>query len=267
MTSALEAVLGRALLGDALLRTALSTLFFFSVNFSVQVVCARHFPPFNQLSPAKQLKFRSFSTSAIHSILASALCLALVVFPDTDIEADRVYGYSLRANRVFSITVGFFLYDLYNCFPPGGCIQWEFIAHHLASAVCYVFVQFPFLAYYAVRLLLYELSTPFLNLRQILLLLGHTGTPTLRFAEKSFGIVFVLVRILMGVPLSALAFRDVYLLVTEGEPHSVGIVAYFTIANLGLNGLNLHWLRLLIRTARKKRGASAGSGGGDKKQQ
>ncbi|GBG30464.1 Transmembrane protein 56 [Hondaea fermentalgiana] len=205
----------------------------------------RHNRP-QSISHDEKVHWNAMVLSFVHSVTVSCLCSSLVLFPDESIEIDRAYGRSERAMLAFSISCGFFLYDTKNCFKSTGP-QWPYIFHHVACFFCYNFVQYPFLQYYAVRFLLFELSTPFMNIRSLMLLLGRKGTPLFQAIERSFALSFLIVRILMGVPLSLFAFYDAYVLYESGKQHSTPVMAYFCFANAGLNALNLFWMSTMVQ--------------------
>jgi hypothetical protein len=261
--AAMEAVLGDALTQRQLARTLTAVAGFWAVQVAADLWLQRVVPrEYGQLSVDDRRQLTSYFTSMAHALAVSFLCVGLVAFPDGPIERDRVYGRSDRANLAFSTATAFFLYDLRNLRSSKG-VEWTYVYHHSACALCYALVQHPFLAYYAVRLLLYELSTPFLNVRQGLVLLGRKSSPVLPIAEKLFGYSFLIIRLAMGLPLSYMALRDARALYQSGRQHSTAVMAYFVVANLGLNGLNLFWSYMLIRKRLKQRRG----GHDDKKEQ
>jgi len=180
-------VLGHALDSDNVRSCGLAVLFFFLLRGLTPSVATAYVPGYASLNKDGQFKFNSYAVALVHATAVSVLCLSLVVFPDRALERDRLYGLSERASFVFSISAGFFLYDLSNCRDADMKVDrasFLYMVHHLASALCYILVQSPFLQYYAVRLLLYELSTPFLNVRNMLLLLGHKGSLAVELSER-----------------------------------------------------------------------------------
>lgn len=245
-------VLGRALDAPQLQLSVASFTFFLVVNNVVVHWASQHnVPEYRELSSDGKRHWRAVVTSLLHAVVVCSMCVWIVLFPEVDIEENRIYGYSLLGNQAFAIASGFFLYDTTNCFKSTGPM-YAYIAHHLASFLCYTFVQYPFLCYYAVRFLLYELSTPLLDVRSMLLVLKRKDTALFVAVEKTFGLTFFAVRICMGIPLSLQAFRDTYYLFDANEQHSTPVAIFFIFANLGLNALNVHWMGLMFKKALKK---------------
>eukprot|EP00512_Aurantiochytrium_limacinum_P003910 CAMPEP_0171500488 /NCGR_PEP_ID=MMETSP0958-20121227/9014_1 /TAXON_ID=87120 /ORGANISM="Aurantiochytrium limacinum, Strain ATCCMYA-1381" /LENGTH=264 /DNA_ID=CAMNT_0012035165 /DNA_START=164 /DNA_END=958 /DNA_ORIENTATION=- len=241
----LEPWLGRAL-SERQLQIVLTSFTVLNILYPIVAwMSARFVPQYKNFHPDERIHWNSMILSFTHATLVSGICASLVLFPDYAIEVDREFGYSKRAATAFAISSGFFLYDIKNCFKSTGP-QWAYIFHHVACFFCYECVQYPFLPYYAVRFLLFELSTPFMNTRSVLMLLGRKDTALFKAIEHSFVLSFLVVRILMGIPLSIFAFIEAYDMYMASRQHSTFIMAFFTLANFGLNALNLNWLSIMM---------------------
>jgi len=207
---------------------------------------------YSKFTPREKTNWVNLIISFVHAVIVCSLSMYVVVSPDGTMEEDRVYGSSDMANLICAIAAGYFFFDMGACLT-GEKVDPLMVFHHLASFLCYTFVQYQFLAYYAVRLLLYELSTPLLDIREMMLLLGYRNTPQLAKVEKAFGIVFLAARILYGIPLSIGALYDVMnVWWSSNSVHSDFIVVYFIVANVGLNTLNIMWLTKMIRKKQTK---------------
>mmetsp|Transcript_6221 Transcript_6221/g.11550 ORF Transcript_6221/g.11550 Transcript_6221/m.11550 type:complete len:265 (+) Transcript_6221:218-1012(+) len=228
-----------------------STVGFFALQKLCGFVSLAVWPTYRAMTSGEKKKVSAWIVALFHAVLVSFMCAKLVAFPEDQLLQDRVYGKSNAANLVFTISTGYFLYDIQNCVSENG-IMWPFTAHHVASSICYVLVQRPFLPYYAIWFLLYEVSTIFLNIRNIMSHSGHGSHPLMPFFEKCFGYSFILVRIGMGIPISLMAVYDTLTAYNDGKLHSVPVMVYFMIANAGLNGLNLFWLTKILAAARGK---------------
>lgn len=103
------------------------------------------------------------------------------------------YGFSDKVNLIFSISTGYFMWDTYTiatrrfmkrdpqmlvhsvrCYASRRIPSYFFYASlQIVCSFTYLFGQFPFLHYYGVRFLLFELSSIPLQLRQLLILLEY----------------------------------------------------------------------------------------------
>lgn len=109
--------------------------------------------------------------------------------------------------------------------------------------------QFPFLNYWGPYFLLFELSTPLLHVRKAMLLTGNKGHPWFPAIESAFAFSFFVARILVGVPMSALVWRDLLQLLNGDvrNIHSHFVVYFYLVANFALCSLNLVWFWNMIK--------------------
>ena len=195
--------------------------------------------------------------------------------------ADVVYGDpDPRLHALVAVSVGYFLWDagvcaLYRCAP-------SFWAHAWACLLVFAFALHPVFLPMAPLFLLRELSTPFLNARGALLLVGRTESALFKACEQLFGVTFLLSRVVMGVPVSVLWWRAVaprvaghfgwYGAGVAGDArfalHSAPVVCFFMGADVLLTALNVVWSRKIVRmalgaprkpTKRVRRAKSSGS--------
>jgi len=194
-----------------------------------------------------------------HATLASILCL-YTIFTLPPKVVNNVYAYSPESETIFSISTGYFLWDtivsIVFSWGPG------FISHGIACSAVYGFSLFPFLHYWGLYFLLYELSTPFLHLRWLSLQLGvHKTRPVLfGIIQYTFVVVFILVRIVLGTLASYQWWGQMIALLSGTynggvAPHSKFVVFAYLGANIVLNGLNWLWFAQIISTAMGRGGA------------
>ena len=104
-----------------------------------------------------------------------------------------------------------------------------------------------------------EFSTPFLNLRNIMLQLKQTKTPLFTICTYMFALTFFVLRIFVGIPRSYIFWQDIldllfYNRMNNLNPkHPIIIVYYMLLANIILNGLNIFWAYKIIQSVTKKR--------------
>lgn len=142
--------------------------------------------------------------------------------------------------------------------------------------------QRPFLNYYASVFILYELSTPFLNVHWFCDKLGMTGTKLQLYNGIVLLITFFSARLIWGVGQSAVVWYDMYralytgpnteymsvtpagaekllpggedvmVFAREAGPLPVWLVAVYLASNLTLTALNFVWFGKMIKAVRKR---------------
>ena len=219
------------------------------------------------LSAKDRRDFEISFASMAHAALASLVSLSVVAFPDETIgigDAAKLFGFSPRAQAMFGVTTGFFVWDLFTILTDPTQFDWPFLVHAVVCLSVYVLGQYPIFHYYGSAFLLFELSTPALNLRKMLLALGRKGTPLFVLTERTFGLLFLSARILFGLPISYLFLRDVRMLLSHPEiPHHRRALSFFILANLSMCTLNLYWFwGMLKKFLRPKAGGKKSQGQG-----
>lgn len=188
----------------------------------------------------------------IHAAVVSALSFNLAFFStDPALEADHINGISDQAQMIFAISCAYFFYDFLYLVFVAYKLDVEMVAHHTVVFTCFMIVQQPFLQYYSIRIILFELSTIFLNIRQMLKYVEKTQSSFYAFVETSFGVSFVLVRVVYGVTMSAGAFNEVYQ--KRNEVTRTRSMCFIGLANFFMTALNLYWLNIIVRTKFKKK--------------
>jgi len=238
--------------GEAVGARQMQRMAAFTIVWTVIDAIAERFAPKSIEDNDERRRFSGRVTGFVHAV--SVICIAFWILLDPEetreTELDRLYGFSDRANLLFAHSCGFFLWDIFVCLGASK-IDVGFLCHAIACFVCYLFGQYPYLHYWGVRFLLYELSTPFLNAMLIMRQLGYQGT--LHDVLKNlFGYTFLVVRIFYGFYISAYFTKDSVELLQSGRAHSTFAVSYYLLANVVLNGLNSFWLYKMLLTRSKK---------------
>lgn len=117
----------------------------------------------------------------------------------------------------------------------------KFLAHAIVCGSAYWLAQVPYFNYYTIRFLLFELSTPFLNIRNALVVAD--ANETLKFISTVlFGLSFVGCRIVYGIP-TAIDFVMYLLSLIEQQPEDLSVpVLYFSVfAISSMSLLNVVW--------------------------
>ncbi|EPQ32021.1 uncharacterized protein PFL1_00219 [Pseudozyma flocculosa PF-1] len=166
------------------------------------------------------------------------------------LAVDRLYGYDYEAGEVYAVALGYFIWDSYISIRHEGP---GFVAHGLVAFTAFILVYYPVFMYDGLGFLLWELSTPFLNIHWFLDKLGMTGT-TLQLVNAVFLLgTYVGARLTFGVYNSISFFKFV---VSPPTPHHPPIPRYianfYMTGNVILNSLNFFWFRAMVRAVQKR---------------
>jgi hypothetical protein len=163
-----------------------------------------------------------------------------------DIENDKIYGRSHFFEKHLGAPL--LTYQFWNfvfCASVTELRDTITLLHHVASGLCAFFSMHPFLQYYglffygvpevtSVPLTFVSLckSFPFLK----------TDYPRLHEISKwTFGILFLIIRLILWTYVSAMFWMDTVNLVLHGTPHSMFVVGYYCIANVILTSMQYFW--------------------------
>ena len=233
-------MLGEALNSSQLTLMILSMITWEVVRRAAKMVFTRVLSFSPDISRELGLSF----ASTIHAIVASMLSLALVA---TERRPASLYHRFELSQFTYAISSGFFAWDLLivvfvEKFDPA------FLLHAMSCLLCYVFGQFPFLNYWGVYFLLFEISTPLLHLRKAMLVTGNKQSKWFSRVEVGFALAFFIARIVVGIPMSILVWQDLLDLLNEPHlVHSHFVVYFYLLANTLLCGLNIFWFSTMVR--------------------
>ncbi|MCJ1317412.1 hypothetical protein MMC15_002736 [Xylographa vitiligo] len=195
--------------------------------------------------------------SLLQSIVINGLTLWLMYADDDRRQMDwraRVWGYSGATGMVQGFATGYFLWDVLVSAADPGLFGWGAVAH-AGSALAVSLLGFrPFVNYYGLNFVLYELSTPFLNIHWFLDKVGMTGS----WAQLINGIVllttFACSRLLWGTYQSVNLYRDVWrAMQTPAElPVPRWLALAYLASNTVLSVLNVYWFGRMVRTVRAR---------------
>ncbi|KAH7083403.1 TLC domain-containing protein [Paraphoma chrysanthemicola] len=245
----------------------------------------RIYPSFNART---KLNWDVHIVSFVQSVVICSLAL-WVMWADTERHEmdtkERVHGYTGASGLIQAFAGGYFLWDLVitvqnvKIFGIG-------MLFHAISALCVFSLGFrPFVNFYAPTFILYELSSPFLNIHWFCDKLNMTGS-TLQFVNGVFLLfTFFSCRLCWGTYNSFLVFADILraykagavtvsdpefgklsnnttlgnagfkhdvLQFAEGQTVPLWLAGAYLASNLILNGLNWFWFGKMIETLRKR---------------
>ncbi|KAF9792113.1 DUF887-domain-containing protein [Thelephora terrestris] len=214
-------------------------------------------------------KWNCRGVSLIH--VAFVIPLAIRCLDSPALSADRAFGWDERAGTLFAIAAGYFLWDTIDTITHFEAFG--FVAHgschfadnrsvariyqrRSAGTACF-FVYFlcfrPFLAYYAVRCLLWEGSTIFLNLHWYMDKSGFSGSRIQLINGCFLLLSFIALRIIYGGFISFEFFRTV-LQVRNEVPLAVSL--YYACGNAVLQSLNWIWMIAILKGFKKRMSGS-----------
>jgi len=165
------------------------------------------------------------------------------VLTDNELMKDKVFGYDRNAGNVYAIACGYFLWDACTSIKHVNEFGLSFVFHGLTSFAVFIFSFRPILNYYGAVFLMYELSTPFLNIHWFMDKLGKTGSRLQLVNGIILLLAFFSARIVFGYIMSYKAYVSVMAVIDE-VPTFLCIL--YGAANVVLNGLNVIWFYKMI---------------------
>ncbi|ORY56672.1 DUF887 domain-containing protein [Pseudomassariella vexata] len=240
---------------------------------------------YTSLSRSKRLNWNVHVVSFVQSSMIN--CLALwVMFTDEerwnmDVQ-ERVYGYSGAAGMIQALAAGYFLWDFLMTITHMNIFGLGMLAHAI-SALCVYSLGFrPFVNYYSTTFILWELSSPFLNIHWFFDKLGMTGSKGQLYNGIMLIVTFFSCRLVWGtyssyrvasdvwaalnntpslIPTSAdvvqkisvpVRYETTMQFASESSSIPLWLAAVYIAANLTLNSLNFYWFIKMIDAVRKR---------------
>ncbi|PWZ02967.1 DUF887-domain-containing protein [Testicularia cyperi] len=237
-----------------------STLFWFALQVLSSQLSPKLFPKtFAKLNRKTKISWDIHVVSFVHAAVVTPLAASIwwktrqpnaLGIKAHPLAVDRLYGYDWETAQVYAIAQGYFVWDsiisiLYE--GPG------FIAHGIVALTAFTLVYHPIFMYDGMGFLMWELSTPFLNIHWFLDKLGKTGS-TAQLINAFFLLTsYVGARLTFGVYNSISFFKFV---VAPARPHHPAIPghlkAFYLVGNVILNSLNFFWFRAMVRAVQKR---------------
>jgi len=184
----------------------------------------------------------------MHAFVVSIFCLAILLGSGMPSAVRKdPYANHPPSAMVFSIALGYFVWDLFTCIY----CKWDYgyWAHAIACMFVYGASLYPFLHYWGLFFLLFELSTPLLHLRWFAIAAKMPKKNPLLFniIQYSFAGLFFLTRIVMGLTASAIWWGEMVALLQSGA-HNTAVGVGYMACNIVLNLLNVYWFSLMIKS-------------------
>ncbi|KAJ4320587.1 hypothetical protein N0V84_005769 [Fusarium piperis] len=227
---------------------------------------------YSKLPRKRRLNWDAHVVSMVQSTLINGLAI-WVMFTDNEIKnmnwEERIWGYTGAAGFIQSLAAGYFLWDLVVTSLNLDVFGLGTLAHAVAALVVYSLGFRPFLNYYACVFILWELSTPFLNVHWFMDKVGMTGTRAQLYNGLMLLFTFFSCRLVYGTWMSFCVFRDIWAGINshpnvealttpamtfarQDSTVPVWLGAAYLASNITLNSLNFYWFFMMIRAVRKR---------------
>ncbi|KAF9651524.1 hypothetical protein BDM02DRAFT_3110650 [Thelephora ganbajun] len=190
-------------------------------------------------------KWNCRGVSLIHVSIVVPLAIRCLDSPA--LSADHAFGWDERAGTLFAIAAGYFLWDTIDMI-----IHFEafsFVAHGAACFFVYFLCFRPFVTYYAVRCLLWEGSTIFLNFHWYMDKIGLSGSRLQMINGILLLASFTALRIVYGGYIS-FKFSITVLQIRDEVPLAVAL--YYACGNAVLQTLNWSWLLAMMKGFKRR---------------
>ncbi|KPM44833.1 hypothetical protein AK830_g1698 [Neonectria ditissima] len=229
-----------------------------------------HYP---KLPRNRRLNWDAHVVSMFQSLLINGLAI-WVMFTDNELEEmdwqERVWGYTGASGFIQAFAAGYFLWDLivtslnFDVFGIGTLL------HAIAALFVYSLGFRPFVNYYACVFILWELSTPFLNVHWFMDKVGMTGTRAQLYNGIMLLFTFFSCRLVYGTYATFRVFHDIWssinanplpsklefsptmVFADETSTVPLWLGAIYLLSNVTLNSLNFYWFFMMIRAVRKR---------------
>ncbi|KAI0443278.1 TLC domain-containing protein [Xylaria telfairii] len=250
---------------------------------------SRVFPrQYAALSKTKKLNWDVHVVSFVQSTTINILALWVMYVDEERHQMDwqeRLWGYSGGSAMIQALAAGYFLWDLCVTAANVNVFGLGMLAHAISALLVYSFGFRPFVNYYSPVFILWELSSPFLNIHWFFDKLGMTGSRAQLYNGLVLIATFFSCRLVWGTYQSVLVYRDLWtgfnqgpdilaaskagtldvparyaesmLFVTTSTGIPMWLAAIYVASNMTLNSLNFYWFFKMIEAVRKRFDPSA----------
>eukprot|EP00004_Rigifila_ramosa_P025150 TRINITY_DN7478_c0_g1_i2.p1 TRINITY_DN7478_c0_g1~~TRINITY_DN7478_c0_g1_i2.p1 ORF type:complete len:268 (-),score=69.96 TRINITY_DN7478_c0_g1_i2:50-808(-) len=227
---------------------ALASFFLWTALYNLApILCGlllRSVPEYAAASPAGKMTVQVSLVSTTHALVV--VQGALRALQDPALAADHVWGQSALAEFYCKVAIGYFVWDTSICILNFKDYGVGFLVHGVGCFFCYLFTVAQgegFILFHACVFLLWELSTPFLNLRSVLAVLNKKDSTLYLVNGVIFTFLFFAVRIVFGFYYSVDTWQG---LLSDTRVH-VAFVVYYLSINVVLNALNVFWFSKIFQ--------------------
>jgi hypothetical protein len=119
------------------------------------------------------------------------------------------------------------------------------LLHHAASGLCALFSVHPFLQYYGLFFFgvpeITSVPLTFVSMTKSFPFLKTDYPYIYEMSKWSFGVLFLLIRLVLWTYVSVFYWIDTVHLIQEGTAHSMFVVGYYCFANVVLTSMQYFW--------------------------
>ncbi|KAH3663578.1 hypothetical protein OGAPHI_004979 [Ogataea philodendri] len=197
-----------------------------------------------------KLNFDIHIAALVQSLVSIGLCIPMFGHPL--FSSDPVFGSYDFAGFTASVTCGYFIWDLFYCcvyhFDMFGL---PYLFHACAALIVFGSTYLPFCQPLIPSFLIFEASTPFVNMYWFFTRLPKGVINDTVFMVNGILLIvsFFLCRIVWGL---YAAYRTFSLCFGVTDQLPFGLVPLILVLNFGLNVLNIHWFTKMVTLAYKK---------------
>lgn len=231
---------------------------------------------------AKKANWDAHVVSLMQSIVINSLALWTMYADEQRSAMDfeqRVWGYTGAGGMIQALACGYFVWDLGITLLNLDIFGIGLLAHAISALTVYSFGFRPYLNYYSSVFILYELSTPFLNIHWFFDKLNMTGSKPQLYNGVALLATFFCCRLVWGTYQSFVVYQDMWQAIRRGPdagyiaaafknstaidenimyfakdagPVPLWLAGIYVLSNVTLNALNWYWFFKMV-TAVKKR--------------
>ncbi|EKV08349.1 TRAM/LAG1/CLN8 homology domain [Penicillium digitatum] len=168
---------------------------------------------YNKLTPRTKLNWDIHVVSLVQSVLINAAAL-WVMYSDEErssmTSGERVFGYTGACGFIQALAVGYFLYDLIVSIVHVRMFGIGMLFHAISALWVFSLGFKPFLNFFAPTFILYELSSPFLNIHWFLDKVNMTGSRVQWYNGMALLSSFFACRLVWGTWQSVVVYGDMW---------------------------------------------------------
>lgn len=186
--------------------------------------------------------------SFTHAIIISPL--AIYFYLADGKEIDPVVGYDFSLAQLYSVCLGYFTWDVVVSIMYEGP---AFVVHGGFAMFAAVLTYRPLMLYRGLVFLLWEASTPFLNIHWFIDKLGMTGSRAQLINAAFLLTSYVTMRLTLGLYMAVTMVKDLWVPEKPRVVHvPVWVKLFYTIGVSMLMMLNYFWFYKMVLAVRKR---------------
>jgi len=231
---------------DNVVKVVCSAIFFTFIDRFAAVPLSRALvPAYSNFKSYQVTQWNSRVAAIINAVVVCPIALWLLCEPA--LYQDPNFGFTQMSNDLCCFAAGYFLWDLFMCIVYFKDYGIGFTLHAIFCLYTYLVHLIPIFQWYGMVFLLFELSTPFINLAWMMDKAGVKNAAVIKGNFALAVLTFFFVRIIFGTCMLARAWMTLVDFSIEGIPGFVRATCMFVGPLLGT--LNFYWFYMIIQFA------------------